>query len=108
VTKSLARTVEFTPETIVIDGQPLPWPLSLDWSVNYRPHPFAKNAAILSFAVLAREVRGLPADPILDGHPVPWQLGSRGLLVSRFNSSEHRVVFEIPVDTSPDDESAGE
>lgn len=36
-----AQTVEFTPDTIVIDGAPLPWPISDDYSVRYLPFSYA-------------------------------------------------------------------
>ncbi|MFE5290422.1 hypothetical protein ACFRAQ_36210 [Nocardia sp. NPDC056611] len=96
----VARAVELTPTTILIDGESLPWPLSPDWSITYRPHAINKRTWLLSFAVLVGTVSGIPDHPTLDGHPIPWTLASPGVLVDRFKSDVHRVTMTVLVHTS--------
>lgn len=91
-----ARSVDFAPG-IVIDGVPLPWPLSLEYSTDYVAYTWRKHAT-LEFAVLASTVTGLPNQIVIDGHPVSWLL-SEPPYVTRQGSATYQVRLKVVVDT---------
>jgi hypothetical protein len=102
---TLARSVELTPDTIIIDGEPLPWPLCTKWAVSYQTHPIRRSISTLSFAVLVKTITGLPGLPELDGAQVPWTL-ARPPYITRFDSATHSVALEVLVDATPEPEPA--
>lgn len=98
-----ARTVELTPATIIIDGQPLPWPLALGFGTYYQAHPIDRKRMTLEFAVLVDNVTGLPGPPLLDGLPVPWHL-TEPPYVTRVESSTYAVKLAVLVEPLPNEE----
>jgi hypothetical protein len=100
-----ARTVEFAPDnTIIIDGEPLPWKVTTDgWGVYFYPSPFAGAPRTLTFAVLADNVTiGANDITVIDGHEVPWLLVEPPYVtVSKL--APYAVQLKVRVDTSTDE-----
>jgi hypothetical protein len=94
-----AQTVEFTTDTIIIDGAPLPWPISDDYSIRYLPFSYVKGVTgHLSFAVLADSVAMNGPEVLIDGQPIPWALESAPH-ISRFKTGSYAVAMTVLVNT---------